>query len=391
MSVINQLLLDLEKRRASAAERSALPDHVRPLPQPEGSLHWGWIAAGSTGAAVLLVSIWALLSGFDWTPQRAAAAPQSAPPAAIARQRVAAVPAGATAPAKPAADGGSAGSAQEPAPASRLSFELSDLPDPADSARAAAETAPVATARVLAPPEPESSKRDKAQHVPAERAESRKPAAVVAAVKPAAKSEASPEIRKKVHQPTPRELAESEYGKATVSLHQGRLAEAQAGFEAVLSLHPAHHGARQALVGLLLEDRKFGDAERALQEGLALAPAQTGFAMTLARLQVDRGDNAQAVVTLEQGLDYARANAEYLAFFAALLQRQGRHGDAIAQYQAALRLKPAAGVWWLGLGISLQAVNRAADAQAAYHRARATNSLNAELASFAEQRLRQLQ
>ena len=32
MSVINQLLLDLEKRRASGAERSALPNHVRALP-----------------------------------------------------------------------------------------------------------------------------------------------------------------------------------------------------------------------------------------------------------------------------------------------------------------------------------------------------------------------
>ena len=32
MSVINQVLLDLEKRRASAAERGVLPNHVRALP-----------------------------------------------------------------------------------------------------------------------------------------------------------------------------------------------------------------------------------------------------------------------------------------------------------------------------------------------------------------------
>jgi MSHA biogenesis protein MshN len=49
------------------------------------------------------------------------------------------------------------------------------------------------------------------------------------------------------------------------------------------------------------------------------------------------------------------------------------------------------GVWWLGLGISLQTVNRPADAQESYRRARATNSLNPDLAAFAEQRMRQLQ
>ncbi len=390
MSVINQLLLDLEKRRASAAERSALPDHVRSLPQPERGLHWGWVAAGGTGLAVLLVSSWVLLSGFDWMPQRAAAAPQSPPRVAgVAGERVAPAPGGAATKVNSANDGGTRGG--DPAPASRLSFELSDLPAPAGAAGMAAENTPVQTARVLVPQEPDLPRQVDAPAFPAGRAESRKPAAVVAAVKPAAKSEARPEIRKQMHQPTPRELAESEYGKATVSLHQGRLAEAQAGFQAALSLHAAHHGARQALVGLLIEDRKFSEAERALQEGIALAPAQTGFAMTLARLQVDRGDDAQAVATLEKGLGYARTHADYLAFFAALLQRQARHDDAIAQYQAALQLKPAAGVWWLGLGISLQAVNRAADAQIAYRRARATNSLNADLASFAEQRLRQLQ
>ena len=32
MSVINQMLMDLEKRRAGAGEADALPNQVRPLP-----------------------------------------------------------------------------------------------------------------------------------------------------------------------------------------------------------------------------------------------------------------------------------------------------------------------------------------------------------------------
>jgi MSHA biogenesis protein MshN len=384
MSVINQLLLDLEKRRASPTERSALPTHVRALPEAERPSNWGWLAAGGAVVAAVLGISWTVLSGFDWTRQRAAAAPQiSAPGAANAAEKAVTAPAGI------AANAGKTDAAEDAGrdgPASRLTFELSAVPARI-AEPPATEAALIPAGRVLAPAREEASA--KSEPSAPSSATGQRPVAAprTALTAPPAKAE----IRKHVRQPTVRELADSEYGKATTLLHQGRLAEAQEGFHAALSHHPAHHGARQALVGLLLESRSWSEAERVLQDGLVLAPAQTGFAMTLARLQVDRGDNAQAIATLQKGLDHARSSADYLGFLAALLQRQSRHEDAIAQYQSALRLKPSAGVWWVGLGISLQAANRPAEAQDAYRRARATNSLNGELAAFAEQRLKQLQ
>jgi MSHA biogenesis protein MshN len=213
----------------------------------------------------------------------------------------------------------------------------------------------------------------------------------IATGKPAPAAGGKAEIEKQVRQPTQRDLADNEYRKAASSLHQGRLAEAQEGFRAALNLYPAHHGARQALVALLVESKAFAEAERALQEGIRLAPEQIGFAMTLGRLQVNRNDNAGAIATLQSVVGHAQSSADYVAFLAALLQRQARHEDAIEQFQAALRLKPGAGVWWLGLAMSLQAVNRVPEAQEAYRRAKSTNNLNPELAAFADQRLRQLQ
>ncbi|HET9402991.1 MAG TPA: tetratricopeptide repeat protein [Burkholderiales bacterium] len=385
MSVINQLLIDLDRRRASGAERSNLPNHVRALPQAERPTPWGWIAAGGAGVAVVLAMAWALISGFDWTQQRAAAAPPVGTEIVI--EKVVAASAGVTADARPGDD--SEGVRKE-ALASRLSFDLSS--PPASAAREGADTPPpLSTARVIGQAGSDASASSEPSPVPAGRPAAARTPAVASARVAAGAPSAKAEIQKEVRQPSSRDLAENEYRKATALLHQGRLAESEEGFRATLNLLPGHLGARQALVGLLLDARKYGDAERVLQEGLALAPAQTGFAMTLARLQVDRGETAQGIATLRKGLEHAQGGADYLAFLAALLQRQGRHEEAIEQFQAALRTRPAAGVWWLGLGISLQSVNRTADAQEAYRRARASNNLSPELAAFAEQRLRQLQ
>jgi len=269
-----------------------------------------------------------------------------------------------------------------PAQAFRLSLELSNPP---------VEAAPVATSRVVAKAETKETKPEAPRSAPAPRREVASAAGTISSSTRPSPAAGRPDIKKAIREPTPRERAESEYRKAVALLRQKRADDSLQGFEAAIAHYPAHHPARQALVGLLLERKQYAEAERVLQEGLGVAPAQIGFAMTLARLQVNREDGAGAVATLRAGLEYARGSADYQAFLGALLQRQGAHADAIEQYRAALRLRPQSGVWWLGLGISLQATGRVSDAQDAYRRARASTGLNPELAAFAEQRLKQLQ
>lgn len=390
MSVINQVLLDLEKRRASPAERGTVPSHVRALPEDSrAAMHWGWVAGG-VAAVVVAAGAWVLLAGSSTT--------RSSPPprtgAEVAIEKVVIASAGVAVDVKPEEDSG-----DKPFPAFRFSFELSNPPtEPAPQSDAPAParrdaSGPLPTSRVIGRVGTESATDSAQQGAKASaRPERTNKPAVVAAAKPVAGATgAETGIQKQVRQPTSRDLAENEYRKAAASLHQGRLAEAQEGFEAALNLYPGYNSARQALVGLLVEAKKLTEAERVLQEGLAQSPAQIGFAMALARLQVDRGDAAQAAATLRKGIDYAQGSPEYIAFLGAVLQRLGQHEEAIEQFQAALRQKPASGVWWLGLGISLQSANRAADAQDAFRRARATNNLSPELSAFADQRIRQLQ
>jgi MSHA biogenesis protein MshN len=371
MSVINQVLLDLEKRRASPSERGTVPNHVRALPDGGRSSPWPWIVGG--GAAVLATAAaaaWVVLAGSGTVPP---SPPVQRSAAEGAIEQVVTTSAGVT----PSTE-------RTTAPAFRLSFELANPPAGAVAAPEPSARSPLPTSRIIGRPVSEP-----AAETPPPRVD--KPA-VVAASKPEPKDAATaqPDIKKQLRQPSARELAENEYRKGATLLHQGRHAEAQEAFEATLRLYPGYHGARQALVALLVEAKRHGEAERLLQEGIALAPTQIGFAMALARLQVDR-DPALAAATLRKSVDYAHGSPDYIAFLAALLQRQGRHDEAIEQFQTALRLRPGAGVWWLGLGISLQAVNRTADAQDAYRRARTTNNLTPELAAFAEQRIKQLQ
>ena len=206
---------------------------------------------------------------------------------------------------------------------------------------------------------------------------------------PADSSPAS--IDKRIHLSTPAERAEDAFRKATGLLNQGRVAEAIDGYKSTLEQNAGHVAARQALVGLLLENRRLDEAQQFLQDGLSLNPDRSAYAMLLARIQVERGDLQGAHDLLNKHAASAAGDADYYAFDAALLQRLGRYKEAVAGYQRALKLAPRAGLWWMGMGISLQADKRDPEALEAFRRARAVGGLNADLLAFVDQRLKQLQ
>ena len=184
--------------------------------------------------------------------------------------------------------------------------------------------------------------------------------------------------------------ADNEFRRASGLMQQGHIDEAISGYEATLRLDADHDDARQALVGLLLKNKRNADAESVLQDGLKHNPKHSVFAMLLARLQVERDALPLAMDTLQKTLPYAYQQADYQAFIAALLQRQNRHTEAISRYQVTLQLAPNSGVWLMGLGISLQAVQRNEEARDAFKRAIESGNLSVELQAFVRQRLKEL-
>lgn len=373
MSLINQMLQDLEKRQPGGETHPL--SSVRAVPRYRRvSYFWPLLLLLAVTAGVLA---WRLL--------QAPASPEPAP-----------VIAAASAPSPPLA--------AEPLPVAESPAEIPA--EPAQAAGTAIPGPPSAPSLPAAQPVLKESTvltfPDRLTALPPAPLPASQPASAPAQVAlpalqktaSAAHSAASDDgvpvsVAKQIKELTPQQRAESEYRKALAFIQQGRVTEATDALGTALQQDARHAAARQTLIGLLVETRRFGEAEHRLQEGLNLDRSQPELAMTLARLQVERDDTDAALTTLERSQSAAADRADYHAFMAALLQREGRHADAIEHYRQALRRSFSA-VWQMGLGISLQEEGRFQEAREAFNRAKSANTLSPELQSFVEQRLKQL-
>ena len=58
MSVINQMLVDLERRRASGEERNRIPDHVRVLPGDAQAARLSTLRVAAPAVLVLIAAMY---------------------------------------------------------------------------------------------------------------------------------------------------------------------------------------------------------------------------------------------------------------------------------------------------------------------------------------------
>lgn len=388
MSLINKMLQDLDKRHAAGGSGKPLTQQLRPVQARKDWKRIAWevgggLAIGIGWAAWVLYQIsprpivTELVFQLQAKRQQGPAGPRVAQPAPAppaqapippAPPPVAATPVPAMTPSAPVAKTTEAAGADM----LKLATEIATpFKEKSFAAKTRSERAPSAE---LAPRARPTHEADRGTSSPAQGA-------------PKAQNQIS--IDK--HASTPAERVEDEYRKATALLNQGRVAEAIDGYRATLQLDPRHAAARQALVGLLLENRRIDEAQQLLQDGLSLNPDRFAYAILLARIQVERGDLQGAHDLLQKYAARAAGDAEYHAFDAALLQRLGRHKEAVAAYQAALKLAPRTGLWWMGMGISLQADQRSAEALDAFRRAKSVGGLSPDLVAFVDQRMKQLQ
>ena len=395
MSLINQVLQDLEKRHASEPELKSLPPHVRAIPEGPRS---GNVTLFVVAALIVFAIMAAFLFFGGWwrhTPSvPAASAP--APVASVVAPAPAVVEVRPVAPV-PAAEPDE--QATPMAPASKLSEELSFIP----RQRKEPMTKPD---KPVAPHVPTQQVPTQVSIPPEFRKAIEPPAEVLAAVPqpaaprvpappaPVAPVPASPApagaIDKQVREMTSMERAEMTFRKGVAQLQESRAGAAEASFREALQIDQNHVAARQALLGLLLGAKRNDEAEQLLKRALELNPRQPRHAMVLARLEVERGEVTGAINTMVAALPYVQSDPEFYGFLAALLQREGRHRETVDYYRAALRSAPGNALWLMGMGISLRATSQFAEARDAFQRALETKQLNSELQAFSERQLREL-
>ena len=367
MSVINQMLRDLDARQASKQERAGLPPQLRTLPpaHTRRARSWGLLFVGlAAGAAIA----WLLAGQASApTPVEAPAAPpaQTAPAAPlIPPSAPVAVPPAPTIVAPPVA---AAPLIKAPAPAPKVKEEAKLVPPP--------PLRPVAEA-VEKPVEKPTEKPALASVAPPSSA---RPITAVAG---------ESHIEKQPKGGQTREQAEAEYRKGVQYASQGDNAGALPALRRALELDPQHAKARQALLAVLAGSRQWDDVRQVAQGGLTLDPTRSGWATILARLQHEQGDTAAAVATLERYAAHATGNVEYQGLFAYLLQKQQRSAEAAQRYQAALALHPGEGRLWFGLGLALESAGRNDEAKTAFGKAKETGNLSADMLAVVEQKLR---
>lgn len=395
MSLINQVLQDLEKRHASESELKSLSPHVRAVPdRPRSSARLFAIAAI---VVVGLIAVAVFIYGSRHAPGDDA-------PQIVSKPMAAPVPDLAPVPKQPVAAPIAEPPAQSAAftPVSRLSDELSLVAPlsarkekPATAGRSGKAGVENLLPDVVTAPLPQADK----PHAPAVEALSsaelpaKAPAPVAAPVTPepiAAADNTPPVIDKQMREVAPSERAEIAFRRGVAQLQEGRANAAELDFRDALKQDPSHGGARQALLGLLLDSGRNSDAEQLLRKALEINPRQPRHAMVLARLEVERGEVTGAINTMVGALPYVQSDPDFHAFLAALLQREGRHREAVDYYRAALRGVPGNGVWMMGLGISLRAANQAAEARDTFQRAIESRQLTPQLQEFVERQLREL-
>lgn len=187
---------------------------------------------------------------------------------------------------------------------------------------------------------------------------------------------------------TPQALAANKIAQAEQAMERNDLAKAESLFEEVLLVMPEHETARKQLAALWYGKKYYQDAVNLLSQGIALAPQQEEMRLMSARIYYEQGQARQAYNILMP--IKASTSTEVQALLANLSAELNEHESAIIAYRALITQEPEVGRWWLGLAVSMDTLGKFVPARDAYKQAIARNNLSMSAMQFARQRLIEL-
>lgn len=420
MSLINQMLRDLQQRQGERSVKSTAAAPVRRPTWPRQRFRLGnllrtipplvWVGAGGVAGVILILGLAGRVA--DWIGPDASL-PVPPPPAEMvaiaknparapsevtltAKRRTPPVPLEVPPPSPPLAYG-------ESAPANVPSQPLS-APDAAVAVPVSAY--PSNTPAPGPQPVPAAGWRQSA----APPAKSVPLPGVLAGREPAPPGRLHPDLLPGAVNATNLALrkaagdiaipppAATPYGQAEAAYRQGRKAyeanRTELSLEALrrsLGFYPGHLPARELLADQYEMAGRTEEAFALLQQGLVIAPDYTPLRKRMARGLLDRGDTAGAIkVLIGSGLPRTEEDPELHRMLAGIYQQLGENFLAAQTYRNLLIGDPQNGTLWVGLGDVLAADGQPGEARKAYRRALAIGGLSRELAALVQQKLGKL-
>jgi len=187
--------------------------------------------------------------------------------------------------------------------------------------------------------------------------------------KPVALQTPAETVSKQVSILTPQQKAGRLFARAQQALSRYQRQEGENLLRQTLDEYSRHVSARSQLAALQINMQQEDKAERLLAEGLVTDPHQLALARPYAQLLSARGELVPALEALDRAIAQRQADAETLALRAAILYRIGRHAESASDYQQALQVQPNQALWWTGLAVALEQSHRSTQALEAYQHA----------------------
>jgi len=156
-----------------------------------------------------------------------------------------------------------------------------------------------------------------------------------------------------------------------------------------LKLAPKQSNPRLLLTRLLINAGEKQSATDLLDKSLIIFPKNIAFIMARAQLYLQEKNTESALQLLTQ-ITTPSKNEAYLALLAAAYQQNKSYSRASEHYQTLVQINSNKAEYWLGLALAQDALNQKEAAYNAYQNALKLHSLNSAINDYIQQRLQQL-